>query len=111
VEVDGGVSTSFWFNKWLPARPLVERFPALLSHCTRLQVTAAKVTTNDLELQPRLSAVVEHELSLVCQIIDHVELTIGQDRRYIDSPSAPPSARDRHTTCSRRLARPTPPPA
>jgi hypothetical protein len=50
VEVAGGISTSFWFDKWLPERPLSERFPSLLSHCTRLHATIAMVSAHGLEL-------------------------------------------------------------
>jgi hypothetical protein len=75
VEVVGGASTSFWFDKCRPGGPLSDCFPALFSHCTRPHATVVTVASQGLELQPRLSSVAERELSLVHGIIDTTVLS------------------------------------
>uniref|UniRef100_A0ACD5YA45 Uncharacterized protein n=1 Tax=Avena sativa TaxID=4498 RepID=A0ACD5YA45_AVESA len=85
-----GSTTSFWLDRWLPGRPLAERYAALFSHVTRPNATVATVVASGLSLQPRLSSVAGRELGIVQGYIDAIALLDGQDLRYIDSPSAPP---------------------
>ncbi|KAK1609392.1 hypothetical protein QYE76_033065 [Lolium multiflorum] len=41
ATVVSGSSTAFWLDKWLPGKPLAERYPALFSHGTRPNASVA----------------------------------------------------------------------
>jgi hypothetical protein len=103
VTVGDGRYTSFWLDRWLPGRPLAERFPAIFSHCTRLHASVATVVTLGLDLQPRLSLAAEAELLHIRHLIDDTRLRDTPDTRFIDSPSAP-------SFCSREAYRMLSPP-
>jgi hypothetical protein len=103
VTVGDGRYTSFWLDRWLPGRPLAERFPAIFSHCTRLHASVATVVALGLDLQPRLSSAAEAELLHIRCLIDDTRLGDAPDTRVIDSPSAP-------SFCSREAYRMLSPP-
>jgi hypothetical protein len=98
-----GTTTSFWLDRWLPGRPLAERFAALFSHVTRPHATVATVVASGFSLQPRLSSAATHELAIVQGYVDVVDLVDGPDLRFIDSPSTPPfSSREAYRMLSPR---------
>ncbi|KAK1692507.1 hypothetical protein QYE76_009204 [Lolium multiflorum] len=88
--VVSGTSTAFWLDKWLPGKPLAERYPALFSHVTRPNASVAVVASTGLALQPRFTGAAERELQVVLGIVGSAALTAGQDVRFIDSPSTRP---------------------
>jgi hypothetical protein len=58
VEVQNGVSTSFWEDSWLASGPLAESLPALYSHATVPGVSVATALHDGIDafLQPRLTS-------------------------------------------------------
>jgi hypothetical protein len=57
-----GCDTSFWFDVWYEEDCLADKFPALLSHCKRTDLSVQEVLTQGLApgLAPRLSSAVGH---------------------------------------------------
>jgi hypothetical protein len=82
--------TSFWIHKWLPGKPLADRFPALFSHSTCPHATLACMVGEGLRLQPCLTSATVAELATIEVLLAAVSLREGTDCRFIDSPSAPP---------------------
>jgi hypothetical protein len=98
-----GTTTSFWLDRWLPGRPLAERYAALFSHVTRPHASVATVVASGFSLQPRLSSAATHELAIVQGYVDAIDLVDGPDLRFIDSPSTPPfSSREAYRMLSPR---------
>ncbi|KAK1666770.1 hypothetical protein QYE76_054929 [Lolium multiflorum] len=104
IEVVSGRSTSFWLEKWHAGEPLVTRFLALFSHCTRQQATMATVTVtaHGLETQPRLNVVAEAELSLIPRSSTTPRFRMSKIGASLSLLRHLPSALTRHTLCSRR---------
>jgi hypothetical protein len=89
ATVVSGTSTAFWLDKWLPGKPLAERFPAIFSHVTRPHASVEQVISAGFSLQPRLTTAAERDLVEVQGIVRATALSDGQDLRRIDSPAAP----------------------
>ncbi|KAK1609234.1 hypothetical protein QYE76_032907 [Lolium multiflorum] len=89
ATVVSGTSTALWLDKWLPGKPLAERYPAIFSHVTRPHASVEQVISVGFSLQPRLTTAAERDLVEVQGIVRDTTLSDGQDLRRIDSPAAP----------------------
>jgi hypothetical protein len=83
VALGDGTTTSFWHDEWAEASRLAELLPALYSHCLDTDATVEEVLTAGgvtfYQLQPRLSAAAQHELTLLETALLAVELKACPD--------------------------------
>ena len=71
-----GSHTSFWFDRWIDDCVLANRFPALFSHSTRVNISVAHaISSGDFHLRNRLSSVASSELSNLLDLLSLIQLT------------------------------------
>jgi hypothetical protein len=101
VALGDGTTTSFWHDEWAEASRLAELLPALYSHCLDTDATVEEVLTAGgvtfYQLQPRLSAAAQHELTLLETALLAVELKACPDGGAWPVPAQGASARRRST--------------
>jgi hypothetical protein len=83
VRIADGTTTSFWFDVWIGHDSFAERFPELLSHCTRQEITVKQAYDGELQrsLTSRQSAEAIVRMSQVAEIMAQNNLTAGRDQR------------------------------
>ncbi|KAI4975425.1 hypothetical protein ZWY2020_049032 [Hordeum vulgare] len=83
VTVGDGRQTSFWMDRWLPFGVLAFAFPALFSHCVRLNVTVADALGEGVGnlLRNRLTAAAEQELEILSNVVYVIVLSDEHDSR------------------------------
>jgi hypothetical protein len=83
-----GVSTSLWFDSWLPLGPLASALPAVFSHCLFPNATLAKAIglracAAVIPVWQRLTAQAEAELAFVSAQLRTPRLTPSTDQRLV----------------------------
>lgn len=85
VTIGDGAQTSFWYDAWDNEAALVDRFPALYSHCIKKKLSVAKVRDMGVDspglFVDRLSLLAQAELSEVRQIIAGTQFQDTLDSR------------------------------
>ena len=93
VIVNNGLSTSFWFDQWLPDGPLYITHAALFSHTTRPNVSVQCVFQNgfDLRLRPRHTNAASNQLDSLTVCLQGINLGDGLDTRLLKLNGQPTS--------------------
>ena len=87
-----GSHTSFWFDRWIDDCVLANRFPALFSHSTRVNISVAHaISSGDFHLRNRLSSVASSELSNLLDLLSLIQLTPSDtDYRHLRGSASSP---------------------
>ncbi|CAO2199523.1 unnamed protein product [Urochloa humidicola] len=106
VQLGDGCTTSLWFDAWHGEDSLAEKFPALLSHCRRTNLTVHDAVANGVgsSLVPCLTPQAQGELVQLNYILGDTELQAMADQR--SSPFADENGK-LHTAALYKLLRST----